>query len=104
MISMRLLTVGLRKTALGLGERILFPTSISFFIYVKNLYLQACKPDIKKYCKSVLQGIKDGSIPDGRGAVISCLKDNLDKVSVDCEDSLTTILEQEVMDLSLIHI
>jgi hypothetical protein len=53
------------------------------------------------FCKSTLEGIKSGAIQDGRGAVISCLKDHLDKISVECEDSMTTILEQEVEDYKL---
>ena len=53
------------------------------------------------FCKSTLEGVKSGQIQDGRGAVISCLKDNMDKISVECEDSMTTILEQEVVDYKL---
>ena len=62
---------------------------------------QSCKDDIKMFCKSTLEGIKKGTIEDGRGAVISCLKNNFDKISVECEDSMTTILEQEVVDYKL---
>ena len=53
------------------------------------------------FCKSTLDGIKNGSIQDGKGAVISCLKKNMEKISVECEDSMTTILEQEVEDYKL---
>lgn len=70
--------------------------------YLLNMGLRkSCKEDIKMFCKSTLDGIKNGSIQDGKGAVISCLKKNMEKISVECEDSMTTILEQEVEDYKL---
>ena len=48
-----------------------------------------------------MQDIKDKKVTDARGLVISCLKDNIDKISVECEDQITVLLEQEVEDYQL---
>lgn len=53
------------------------------------------------FCGDILRDIKSGVIKDPRGTVVSCLKDHMDKVSVECEDSLSTILEQEVQNYKL---
>ena len=59
-------------------------------------YFQACKEDIKTECGDILRDIKNKKVEDGRGMIISCLKDKIDKISVECEDQITAILEQEV--------